>query len=259
MASHHLKTLVVPSAGKRIAASLAAATVLLLVLACVAFRLLVPVHTGAGSAQEGGTRGTDATSVSLLVSRTHARVAQYALSASVDDEKAAEDSLALLDRWIAMTTVSGHDAGTLAALAGRYRASVESTFAAVAQRRDSIDRMLSAGTEIRTIASAIVLALDDETDADLIRSGMALAQSFAESDAAAARFLASRTPADSNIAARTLATVPIEVARLARLGGENLRIRRFVAAMEQPLAVYAKALQDVVAVNERLRLEARRA
>jgi len=256
MPSSNLKTLVAPAAARRIVGGIAVVAALLLVLAGVAFRLLVPIDAGGRRVPEDGTTGTDATAVSLLVSRTHAQVAQYALSATMDDQKVAEDSLARLDQWIAMTTVSGQNAGALAVLAGRYRASVESTFAAVELRRDSIDRMLSTGTEIRTITSAIVLALDAETNIGLIRSGMALAQSFEESDAATARFLASRTPADSNIAARMLATVPIEVEGLARLAGENRRIRRFVAALEKPLTVYAAALRIVAVANERLRLEA---
>ncbi len=258
MASHHLKTLAAPLPGRHIAGGIAAVVALLVVLTGVAFRLLVPVDSGAGPVQPDRAMGTDAASVSLLVGRTHARVAQYALSATIADQKAAEDSLAQLNERIAVTPAIGQGERGLAALAGRYRASVESTFAAVALRRDSIDRMLNAGTEIRTITSAIALALESETDIDLIRGGMTLAQSFEESDAAAARFLASRTPADSNIAAHTLATVPTEVDGLARLAGDNRRIRRFVAALAKPLAVYAEALQDVVVANERLRLEAGR-
>jgi diguanylate cyclase (GGDEF)-like protein len=256
MTSFHLKTLVALSSARRIAGGIVAVVAFLLLLAGLAFRLLVPVDAGAGRVQPDRATGTDAMSVSLLVSRTHARVAQYALSATMADQKKAEDSAARLGQVIAMTTASGRDDEGVAALAGRYRASVERTFAAVELRRVSVDRILSAGTAIRTITSAIVLALAAETDTNLVRGGMTLAQSFEESDAAAARFLSSRTPADSNIAVRTLAIVPIEAEGLARLAGGNRRIGRFVAALEKPLVLYAEALQGVVAANEQLRVEA---
>jgi len=255
MTSDHPQMPAVRAVSKRFVVGLAGLLALLLVLAGVTYRLLVPVDA-AFHGQDGGAIAEDATSVSLLVSQTHAHVAQYALSATMVDQKAAEDSLARFDQGIAMTAASGHEQGELAVLARHYRASVENTFAAVALRRAGIDRLLTAGTEIRTIASAIVLALEAGTDSDVIRRGMALAQRLQESDAAAARFLASRTPADSNIAARTLATVPIDVEGLTRLAGENRRIRRFLAALAPPLAVYAGALQDVVAANERLRIAA---
>jgi diguanylate cyclase (GGDEF)-like protein len=253
MVSDHQGALIVRSVSKHFAGGLAG--VLLLMLAGVAY-WLVPIGAAAGHDQEVSAIAADAASVSLLVSQTHARVVQYALSSTMADQKTAQDSLARLDQAIAMTTETGQDEGELAALMGRYRASVESTFAAVELRRAGIDRMLTAGTEVRTITSAIVLTLEAETDIDLIRSGMALTQSFQESDAAAARFLASGTPADSNIAAHKLATVPAKVEGFARLAEGNRRIRRFVAALEKPLASYAQALQDVFAANEQLRIAA---
>jgi hypothetical protein len=230
MVSDHQGALIVRSVSKHFAGGLAG--VLLLMLAGVAY-WLVPIGAAAGHDQEVSAIAADAASVSLLVSQTHARVVQYALSSTMADQKTAQDSLARLDQAIAMTTETGQDEGELAALMGRYRASVESTFAAVELRRAGIDRMLTAGTEVRTITSAIVLTLEAETDIDLIRSGMALTQSFQESDAAAARFLASGTPADSNIAAHKLATVPAKVEGFARLAAPGDRqehrscLRRF--------------------------------
>jgi methyl-accepting chemotaxis protein len=135
-----------------------------------------------------------------------------------------------------------------------YRGSVDNTFAAVQLRRVGIENLQTAGTEIRTIISALAQVTENETDADLVRSLMRLAQGFQGSDAAASRFLASRNPADSNIAAGTLAGVPAAVQELARLGGDNRRIRRFVGALEKPLAAYAEALQRVVAADAQLRL-----
>ena len=53
-----------------------------------------------------------------------------------------------------------------------------------------------------------------------------------------------------------LTAVQPGIEELARLAGDNRRIRRFVAALEKPLGVYAEALQGVVAADEQLRLAA---
>ena len=256
MSGHHLKSLTEASLGRWIAAGITAVAILVLALAGLGFRLLVPIDAAGGHARPDP--GRNAPSVSLLVSRTHTRVAQYAISASMADQTAAEDSMAELTERIATLPVIGLTQDNLAILAGRYRASVLSTFKAVDLRRASIDRMLSAGTEIRTITFSIVLALATETDPDLVRAGLALAQTFEQSDAAAVRFLASRAPADSTIATRTLATMPIAVDMLTPLASKQRRIEILVAALGKPLGIYAGALQHVMAANERLRVEAAR-
>ncbi len=256
MASDWLKTLLAPSLRKRIAGGFAVVLVLLVALAGVTLWLMAPLADDAGRVRADSARAEAATAVSLQVGNAHARVVQYALSATMTDQQAAQDSLARLDQAIAASAASGGDEGGLAALASRYRGSADSTFAAVQLRRAAIDHMQVAGTEIRTITSAIAQALEPETDGELIRSGLRLGQSFQESDAAASRFLATRNPADSNIAATALSGVQPGIDELARLGADNRRIRRFVAALEKPLAVYAEALQGVVAADEQLRLAA---
>ena len=259
MVSDRLKTLLAPSVRKRIAGGFAVVLVLLVALAVVTLRLLVPLDAGAGRVSADSAKAEAATAVALQVGDARARVAQYALSASLTDQTAARDSLARLGQAIAATAVNarhGDSKGAqvaLAALAARYRISVDGTFAAVAARRAGIEHLQTASTEIRTITSAIAQALETETDADLIRGGLRLAQGFAETDIAASRFLASRSPADSDIAFTALKAVPAGLDDLTRLAGENRRIRRFIAALEQPMAVYAEALQGVVAADEQLR------
>jgi methyl-accepting chemotaxis protein len=259
MASDRLKTLLAPSVRKRIAGGFAVVLVLLAALAGLTLRLMVPLADGAGRVRADSAQAEAATSVSLQVGNAHARVVQYALSAAMTDQKAAQDSLARLDQAIAAAGArdgGGHDEGSLAALAGRYRASVDSIFAGVERRRVAIGRLQTAGTEIHTITSAIAQALESETDAELVRSGLLLGERFQQSDAAASRFLATRNPADSNIATTALAGVRPGIDQLTRLAADNRRIRRFIAAMEKPVSAYAEALQDVVAADEQLRLAA---
>jgi methyl-accepting chemotaxis protein len=243
------------SVGQRIAGGFTVVLALLVALAGVTFQLMAPLDTGAARVEQDNINADAATTVSLQVAEAHARVVQYALSATMADQKAAEDSLTRLGQAIektASTSAEGNDSG-LTALAGQYRASVDSTFAAVELRRAGIERMQTAGTEIRTITTAIVEALEAETDPDLIRSGARLELSFQAGDAASSRFLASRNPADSNVASNALAAMPGGIEELARLGADNRRIRRFTTALDKPLGVYTAELQHVVAADEKLR------
>jgi methyl-accepting chemotaxis protein len=251
-----------PSVRKRIVGGFTVVLALLVMLAGVTFQLLIPVGSGARLVREENVRADAATSVSLRVSDSHARVAQYALSASMADQKAAEDSLISLDQAIAATDAqaaeptSGNMTGAtgIASLAGRYRQSLDGTFKAVALRRGGIEQMTAAGTDIRTIISGIARSMDSESDPNLVHALLSLALGFQDGDAAVARFLISRSPADSSVAVAALKSVPDLVAELVRLAGDNRRLRRQVPVLQKSLADYADALQGVIAANEQLRL-----
>ena len=119
MRSDRLKTLLAPSVRKRIAGGFAVVLVLLVALAGVTMRLVLPLDAGAILVREDSARAEAAALVSLQVGDARARVVQYALSATMADQKAAQDSLARLDQAIAQaTTTGGQDDGGLAALAG---------------------------------------------------------------------------------------------------------------------------------------------
>ena len=197
MAIDRLRTVLVPSVGKRIASGFAVVLTLLVVLVAVTFRLIVPIDAGAARVRADSAEAEAAAVVALQVGDAHARVVRYALSGTMADQKAATDSLGTLDEAIATATATHlGDASGLVARVARYRVSVDETFGPVTRRLAAIERIHTAGTEIRTITSAIAELLDAETDADLVRSGLRLAQGFQEADAAASRFLASRNPAD---------------------------------------------------------------
>jgi hypothetical protein len=248
-----MKRLLPSSRDMQIAVARTTNSIPLLLAVGVAFFILSPAHADQKRVQESSGWVEDATRVLLRVGDTQARVVQYSLSGTIADQKAAEDSLARLDQAIAMAGTNEDRVAELDASTERYRASVESTFAAVKERRVSIDSMQTAGTEIRTITSAIVLTIEAETEPTLIRADMGLAETFQESDAAASRFLASRNPSDSNIATRVLTTLPIRVDELSRMTTENRRIQRFLSAIGNPLAAYTRALNDVIATDELLR------
>jgi methyl-accepting chemotaxis protein len=254
MTSLRRRTLLSRSVGARVAGGFGVLLVLLAVLSGVAIKLIRPVETGAVRVREDNVTAEAAAAVSLQLFDAHSRVVQYVLSASMADQKAATDSLARLDQAIGHAAPGGGtgQAG-LAALVGGYRDSANATFASVAQRRAAIEHLQTAGTEIGTITSAIVGALEPETDPELTRNAMRLAASFQESGAAASRFLASRNPADSNIAATSFAKLPETIKELSKATTDNRRIRRFVTALDKPIAAYGQAIRDVVAADDQLR------
>ena len=254
MASDRLRTPLTQSVRTRISGGFTVLLVLLVAVAVATFELMGPVDAGARRVRRDSAKAEVAGALLLQVGDARASVMKYSLTASLADQKAARDSLAGLGRAIArMVKSSGRDEDGLAALAVRYRTSMDATFASVEMRRASIERLQTAGTVIRMIISAIEQQLEPETDADLIRSGMALAQSFQESDTAATRFFDSRNPADSNIATQALTSIPAAAEDLGRRAGDSRRLRRLIAALDQPLAVYAEALNGVVGADAELR------
>jgi hypothetical protein len=151
MAIDRLRTVLVPSVGKRIASGFAVVLTLLVVLVAVTFRLIVPIDAGAARVRADSAEAEAAAVVALQVGDAHARVVRYALSGTMADQKAATDSLGTLDEAIATATATHlGDASGLVARVARYRVSVDETFGPVTRRLAAIERIHTAGTEIRT-------------------------------------------------------------------------------------------------------------
>jgi methyl-accepting chemotaxis protein len=258
MAGTRLQTLLAPSVRKHVIGGFVAVLVLLVVLSGVTLQLMGPLAAGARRVSGDSATADAATAVSLGVRQAHALAMQYALSGSLTDQKAAQDSLASLDQSIAQTgSTSGRntaagDEGSLPALVGRYRVGLDGTFEAVQKRRTAVAGLRAAGTELRTITSAIAAAVDRETDPDLIHSGMRLAQRLLETDVAAFRYATSRDAADADIAKTAIAALPAAIDELSGHAGDNKRIRRFIGALPQPLAAYSDALTGLMAADDQL-------
>jgi methyl-accepting chemotaxis protein len=238
------------SVRKRVFGGFVVVLLLLAVLAAVALRGMDQVGDGARLVNQNSAEATAATEVGLLVSEARTRVVQYALTATMDDQKAAQASLASLDQAIEHGT---GNAGDLRRLITTYRASVDAAIAAVELRRTGIEQMMTAGTELRTIVSAVTQALDREEDASALRAAARLADSFGQSDSAATRFVASRAPADASVAANSLPVLRSAIDLLSSAAPDSRRIQRFVKAMLEPFDRFSQALQRVVAIDERLR------
>ncbi len=249
--NHWLAGLFTLSLRKRIFGGLAVVLLLLAALAAVALRGFDTVGVEAAHVSRGSARVTVATDVALRVGEARASTVQYALSATMDDQRAAEAAVAALDAAIKDT---GGSTGTdLAALASRYRTAVDATIAAVQARRSGVEQLQAAETDLRTIVSAMVRVVDGGGDAALPAAVARVADGFGAADAAAMRFVASRAPADANVATTTLVALRESLSVLADAASGNRRMQRFMNGVSEPLDRFGEALQQLVAADERLR------
>ena len=242
------------SVRKRIFGGFAVVLLLLTVLAAVALRGMDAVSAGAGRVSQDSSQATASAEVALQVADARALVVQYALTATMDDQKAAQSSLIRLDQAIEQNRGSGAGSGSdLQALATRYRAAVNATIAAVEARRTTIEQMQTAATELRTIVSATAQMLDNDTAPPLLVAAARLADSFGTTDSASARFVASRAPSDASAAGTTLQGLRGAVDALAAASTDNRRAQRFVKGLKEPLDRFGESLQRLVADDDKLR------
>ena len=242
------------SVRKRIFGGFAVVLLLLTVLAAVALRGMDAVSAGAGRVSQDSSQATASAEVALQVADARALVVQYALTATMDDQKAAQASLIRLDQAIEQNRGSGAGSGSdLQALATRYRAAVNATIATVEARRTTIEQMQTSATELRTIVSATAQMLDNDTAPPMLVAAARLADSFGTTDSASARFVASRAPSDASAAGTTLQGLRAAVDALAAASTDNRRAQRFVKGLKEPLDRFGESLQRLVADDDKLR------
>ncbi len=123
----------------------------------------------------------------------------------------------------------------------------------VEARRSATEELQTAVTELQTIVTAMIQLLERETDPAVVGVGARVAELFGASDSAAARLVAARTPEQANAAGAALHTLRERLASLSRMTAGNRRMERFLRGIEAPLERFAKAVQQVVGVDERLR------
>jgi methyl-accepting chemotaxis protein len=246
--------LLAPSVQKRIFGGFVVVLLLLVALALVGWRSMESVRTGAGRVSDMNAQASAAVDLAFETGEARALVLQYILSATMVDQKAAQSGLVRLDQAIESARLAGvTDASDLQSLAARYHGTVDATITAVEGRRTAVEQIQTAATDLRTIVSAMVALLEREPDPAATNAVARLAQAFGESDAATARYVASRTPAEANAAAEALQALRGGVEAVAGTTAENRRIQRLLKGMAEPLGRFAEGLPLVVAADERLR------
>jgi methyl-accepting chemotaxis protein len=237
----------------RVFGGFALVLVLLLAMAAGSLRGFHQVDDEAAHVSRDSVRATEAADVALLAGGAYARTIQYALSSRMEDEQAARASLLAFDQ-----AVRGRDeaADGPRAQVGRFRTAVEATIAAVEARRSSTEQWRAAETDLRTVVSALVALIGRDTDPTMLAAGARVAEAFGESDGAASRFMASRTPADADAAETSLHGLRDDVETLRGAGAGNRRVERLIKGIAEPLDRFAEGLRQVVDADQRLRLAA---
>jgi methyl-accepting chemotaxis protein len=187
--------------------------------------------------------------------QVHSRVTQYALSQDDTDLQAAQAAIERLQQaTAAMEEVYGRDNNraaqsveTLSGLEDRYRQVLADTIATINTRRSHIVDFTENATELGNIVSAIVAVLvRDPGGINALEPATRLMQSFYDSKSTAARFLATRDPADSNRARVETDAMLRVVDELKQQKVENKRVQRFLDAAAQPLGRYIQAIDGLV-------------
>ena len=241
------------SLGKRISGGFAVVLLLLATLGAIALRGMDQVSAGADRVSLDSARAEQSSKVAVLVQEARALVTRYARSATVDNQAAARAGLTRLTQTVA--AADSNSAADLTQPTNGYVSAAEAEMAAIDARRATVEGLRASALDLRTIVTAIVLALDRESDIAVIRAGAQLGSAFGTADGAIARFVASRTPADTNAATSALVELRDTTKALAEAAGAadgSQRIRRFVAAMTEPAARLDRGLQTLIADDQRL-------
>jgi methyl-accepting chemotaxis protein len=242
----------------RVVAAMAIVLVLLAALATIFLRGIGIIDTRSeqvrASAQAVGVIGMFATHVD----EARARVMQYALSENDGDLAAAQEALGGLEQSAqsldAAQSAGSARAGVIAEMkAGqaRYRAAADDMIAAIGGRRSHSAGLVKAGTELRTILSALATALvREKAPPEAIEKAVRFMDGFQAANGAATRFLATRNPADAAAAATEMAAMSQALEGIRTAAGESRRVQRFVQALPTPMQQFQASLQGLVQSTE---------
>jgi methyl-accepting chemotaxis protein len=252
MAEFHRKnTLFRLTLGKRVFGGFAVVLLLLAMLAFVALRGMNSVAAGADKVNLASARATGSADVALLVGEARSLVIQYGRSANLDDQKAARAAVSQLSNAAAADRT---DASGLSAVAAKYVNAVDAEMAAIEARRAIVDQLQAATTELRTIVTAIIGALDRESDVSLLRISSRVGERFGTADGATWRYVASRAPAEANAAGSAWEALRQTTGTFTDATTDNRRLQRFAKGMVDPTDRLAKSLEALVKADEQLRI-----
>jgi methyl-accepting chemotaxis protein len=232
---------------------------LLATLAFVAQRALAVVETEASSLTAANRDFGAVDDFALKLGETHHSVIQAALTETAADQDAARAALGRLATTLAGVRYGNgaEDAAVksrIEAAQAAYSASVVQMIDAIAQRQLSTQALEKSSTVLRTTVSAIVAALIKENRTEQLPTGLRAQETLQASASAATRFLSSRNPADSSAAVVELRAMRDHLAQLGTSVTDSNRIRRFLAATEEPARQLADAIKEIIGATEQFRL-----
>ena len=192
------------------------------------------------------------------VGEVHSRVTQYALSENDTDLLAAQKAIERLERATQEVEKVYGTAATDAAvkveqlkkLEEQYRRILADTIEIISTRRSQTVALTRTATELSTIVSAVVAVLArDAGNAEALEPSIRMMEGFYASKATAARFLASRDPADSSRAQVETSAMQRVLNELKARNIENKRVQRFLNAMAEPFEHYVQAIDALIAAS----------
>jgi methyl-accepting chemotaxis protein len=184
-------------------------------------------------------------------------VLRYALSENDTDLQATRQALSQFAQTAgsmkAVMAESREFAGAEEIFAAQehYQAAADGSIRAIIARRAGAVEFVKETTELRTIVSAIPGALlRENAPPDAASTALRLVEAFHAGNTAAARFLASRNPADASTARNEFDTFKGVAEGLKSTSPDNRRVQRFLAALTDPLERAKQALDKLITSSE---------
>lgn len=233
---------------------------LLLVGVSVSFwRTITDVYNNADYVNSSVAEASAIADFAAQAAETRAKVTQYALSENDSDLRAAQRSLSALEGEIrpissayAWAAASDGVVDNLRQLTVQYENTVTGTIEAVNERRKDAAELGESSTELNTTVAAILEAIShDLNNASVLDDAIRLMEAFHSSDESATRFLASRNPADSDIARTDMEAMGLALQALQARKVDNRRVQRFLNATSEPFGRYKRAVDGLIEATDR--------
>jgi len=241
---------------QRIGAALGTLLALLLLTGLVAWINIGSVDRSAATVERAAAIDAHGGALAETLRDSIALSATYALTETDGDlgkVKKTEEALKEKVEATRSAMASPEDAARLKALLDSYAAYDEATrtlLAAIGERRAGSSEFTKAAVAVNTIASAAVVVLVREGHGGPLPLAIRLNDGQLAASAAAARYLASRDPAQANTAKQYLDGLPAAIDRL-KADAASPRIKNFMTALGPQFDKYVGALDKLIAATDK--------
>ncbi len=244
---------------QRVVAGMSVILLLLVGVSVDFWRTITDVYNNADYVNSSVAEASAVADFAAQVAETRSKVTQYALSENDSDLRAARRSLSALEGEIrpissayAWAAASDGVVDNLRRLTVQYENTVTGTIEAVNARRKDAAELGESSTELNTTVAAILEAIShDLNHAGALDDAIRLMEAFHSSDESATRFLASRNPADSDIARTDMEAMGRALQALQARKVDNRRVQRFLNAMSEPFGRYKRAVGGLIEATDR--------
>jgi methyl-accepting chemotaxis protein len=241
---------------QRISAALGALLALLILTGLVAWINVGAVDRSADTVERASAINARGASLAEALRDSIALSATYALTEADGDLAKVEAAEAALKRKVGATRTamaSPEDRARLKTMLDSYAAYEEATatmLSAIGEHRAGSADFTRAAAEVNTTTSAAVQVLISEGKRAFLPSAIALNDGQLAASAAAARYLASRDPAEANTVKHDLDGLPALIDRL-KSRGASPRVKNLMTALAPQFDKYQAALGKLIAATDK--------